>query len=262
MQLHYTDTGKGEPIVLFHGMASSLRYWDPYVGELSKTNRVIALDLLGFGHSPKPKGWYDTDTHVHAIRQTLAQLDLTGPYVLAGHSMGALIALRLAATDPDSVARLVLIGMPIYKNREEAQANISKSKKLLKWAYYGGTSRVLCTLWCSLLRPISSRAAKYYLKSLPKSVAQESVLHTWHSYSESMSGVIETQTVRQDLDKLTIPTTLLYGDRESDIVLGNVRSLTGLKKHIGIRMLSGTHHLPLEKPGEVMRYVTGQATGD
>lgn len=261
MQLHYTDIGTGKAIVFIHGMASSLRYWDDYISVLSKTHRVIALDLLGFGHSPKPKGEYDTDNHVDAINQTLEQLKLTEPFILTGHSMGALIALRLAATRPESVSKLVLIGMPVYKSPEEARTSITRSKRILKLAYYGRSSQFLCNLWCGLLRPISSRVATYYLKSLPKAVARESVLHTWCSYSQSMKGVIEAQRVRQDLTKLTMPIILLYGDRETDTVIQNVRELTELPKNIKVRTLAGAHHLPLEQPDEVMQIITGTQAG-
>ena len=52
MILNYIDKASGEPVVLLHGMASSLRYWNGYIDELAKTRRVISVDLMGYGHYP------------------------------------------------------------------------------------------------------------------------------------------------------------------------------------------------------------------
>ncbi|HPM11402.1 MAG TPA: alpha/beta fold hydrolase, partial [Paludibacter sp.] len=50
----YTDEGKGDnAIILIHGLGSYLRAWEKNIGELSKTNRVIAIDLPGYGKSSK-----------------------------------------------------------------------------------------------------------------------------------------------------------------------------------------------------------------
>ena len=49
LQVHYREEGKGFPIVLIHGTASSLHTWNAWAKELKKTNRVIRLDLPAFG---------------------------------------------------------------------------------------------------------------------------------------------------------------------------------------------------------------------
>lgn len=116
MILNYTDTGDGEPILLLHGMAASLRYWDPYIEDLAATNRVIAIDLMGFGRSPQSSESYTPEAHTAAIQETLESLNILEPVVLIGHSMGALIALKLATLFPSKVSKLILISLPIYLN--------------------------------------------------------------------------------------------------------------------------------------------------
>lgn len=49
MQVHYRDEGQGMPIVLIHGTAASLHTWDDWTSELTKTHRVIRMDLPAFG---------------------------------------------------------------------------------------------------------------------------------------------------------------------------------------------------------------------
>jgi cis-3-alkyl-4-acyloxetan-2-one decarboxylase len=252
MVLHFIDKGTGQPILLLHGMASSYRYWESYIDTLAKTNRVIAVDLLGFGRSPKPKISYTPQDHAAAIEETLNHLSIKEPVTIIAHSMGALIALNLALNDQKRVKKLILIGMPIYTTPEEARKDITKSKKTLKWTYYGLTSHIICTTWCYLLRPISKRVAHLYLKKWPKKVAEDSVLHTWRSYSESLKNVIENQHVELDLQKLKVPTLLLYGDKDVATVLKNVKGLKNLPANITLQFLPGTHNLPLEQAKTVM----------
>jgi pimeloyl-ACP methyl ester carboxylesterase len=54
MLLNFTDTGQGPTMVLLHGMAGSLRYWEELIPELRKSHQVIAIDLLSAkAQSPK-----------------------------------------------------------------------------------------------------------------------------------------------------------------------------------------------------------------
>ncbi|MFO0761009.1 MAG: alpha/beta fold hydrolase, partial [Byssovorax sp.] len=57
-RVRYVDVGKGPPVVLIHGFASSLETWDFLIPELSKTHRVVAMDLKGFGWTDRPEGDY------------------------------------------------------------------------------------------------------------------------------------------------------------------------------------------------------------
>ena len=246
MLLNYTDKGNGIPIVLLHGMASSKRYWDSYLDDLSKKNRVIAVDLLGFGHSPKPRNAYTLEDHTLALKETLSSIGVLSPIKLVGHSMGARVALSYANKYPNEVNKLSLISMPLYHSSNEARSSITKQKLKFRLAYYGPTSFLLCTLWCKLLRPLSSRMAHIYLPRFPKIVAEESVLHTWHSFSCTLHNVIENNDGINELHQLSQPTQIIYGDNDDKTVIQNVKALTALPKNVLLTILPGTHNLPLE----------------
>jgi len=59
VKLHYLAAGNGEPVIVLHGYAQNSHMWRPLIAELTKTNRVIAPDLSGFGQSSKPANGYD-----------------------------------------------------------------------------------------------------------------------------------------------------------------------------------------------------------
>jgi len=99
--------GRGVPVLLLHGLASTRRFWDLVVPRLAGLP-VVALDQRGHGDSERPPGPYDGRT---TARDALAALDALGlsRAVVVGHSWGAWTALRLAAEAPERVLAVVAL---------------------------------------------------------------------------------------------------------------------------------------------------------
>jgi pimeloyl-ACP methyl ester carboxylesterase len=108
IRLHYLAAGKGEPVMLLHGYAQNSHMWRPLMAELSKTNRVIAPDLRGFGQSSKPETGYDKTTMAKDIQALAASLGHRRVRV-AGHDIGLMVAYAYAAQYPAEVERIVLM---------------------------------------------------------------------------------------------------------------------------------------------------------
>lgn len=116
--VHLRDEGPRSdplPLVLIHGTSDSLHTWDPWVAELSKTRRVVRMDLPGFGLTgPASHGDYRIGAYVDFLWTLLDQLKLQR-VVLAGNSLGGEVAWMGAARFPERVAGLVLLdpaGLP------------------------------------------------------------------------------------------------------------------------------------------------------
>ncbi|MEU9990822.1 alpha/beta fold hydrolase [Streptomyces sp. NPDC048045] len=92
----YTRVGRGEPLVLLHGIGHHLQAWDPVVDILATERDVIAVDLPGFGSSPALPGGldYDLPTTNSVLAALFEALELDRPHV-AGNSLGGLLALEL-----------------------------------------------------------------------------------------------------------------------------------------------------------------------
>lgn len=113
--------GKGPNVVLIHGVAGSYRIWDPLVPYLEPEFTVIRLDLLGYGHSPKPHLSYTPEVQVNAIRSSLIEKGLKPPFLLIGLSMGVNLALEFAARWPEEINGFIGIGFPYYDNEASAR---------------------------------------------------------------------------------------------------------------------------------------------
>ena len=105
--IHVEINGAGPDLVLLHGWALNLRVWDGLVEQLRGRFRLIRLDLPGHGRSPWLPGHHTPAEQTWLIHQTLATL--SGRYALLGWSLGAQIALDLAAATPAQVAGLILV---------------------------------------------------------------------------------------------------------------------------------------------------------
>ncbi|MBG0801054.1 alpha/beta fold hydrolase [Methylocystis sp. H4A] len=108
VRLRYIKTGKGPVLVLLHTLRTQLDLFEKVVPELTKSFTVYAVDYPGHGYSDIPAAKYDADYFVGTIEGFLDALDLHD-LTLAGVSIGASIALILAARNNPRVSRVVAI---------------------------------------------------------------------------------------------------------------------------------------------------------
>jgi len=101
--------------------------WDRIVPLLDPYFTVIRMDLLGYGHSPKPRASYTPYRHVAAIRRTLDHGGIVGPYSFVGLSMGANLMLEYATRWPNDVREMIGIGFPFYPSEAEARVGLKNN---------------------------------------------------------------------------------------------------------------------------------------
>lgn len=114
-RIQYCDLGSGEqPLLLIHGIGGSLNTWSAVLPQLARHNRVIAVDLPGFGASSMPKdSRLDMALTVEAVSTLVDALGIER-FTLAGHSMGALVSLAIAAKRADSIDGLLIISGALH----------------------------------------------------------------------------------------------------------------------------------------------------
>jgi len=117
--LNTISLGEGPAILFLHGLSGCWGNWLEQLSVFAARNRVIAVDLPGFGHSPGGAGELSMGGYAQLLDALLAELGVQSADVV-GNSMGGLIAAELAASFPERVRRLVLVspaGLSTYANR-------------------------------------------------------------------------------------------------------------------------------------------------
>jgi pimeloyl-ACP methyl ester carboxylesterase len=118
VKLHTEELGKGDPIVLLHGFGASSYTWRHVREGLARTNRVIAVDLKGFGRSDKPLDEaYSALDQAELVAALIEQRRLDR-VTLVGHSFGGSVALATALLlerkHPGRLQRMVLLDAAAY----------------------------------------------------------------------------------------------------------------------------------------------------
>lgn len=108
-RMAYLDVGTGQPVILIHGFGGSMWQWEYQQAALSAHVRLITPDLIGSGLSDKPDLAYDPDQMLDYFVGFMDALQIRQA-TLVGNSMGAGLAIGMALTRPERVAKLVLIG--------------------------------------------------------------------------------------------------------------------------------------------------------
>jgi sigma-B regulation protein RsbQ len=107
--IHWTSQGSGRPtLILVHGWTCDDSSWREQVPALSKSYRVITLDLPGHGKSGMPKGPFTMELFGGAVEAVRAEAKVDRA-ILVGHSMGTPVIRKYALMYPDRVAGLVLV---------------------------------------------------------------------------------------------------------------------------------------------------------
>lgn len=243
--LHARVRGNGPVVVLLHGFLSSSEYWKAVADISESDHTIVALDLLGFGKSPKPRrSKYDYDAHVASIHMTLKQFNITRPFTLVGHSMGSLIALRYARLHEQSVSKLILVNMPVMLGRRQVREEISGTSFAYKYGLQPYTHRITWALFKTLFRlRLLSHDTVHRLKQNAY-FFQHSPLSRFRSFHR----VIAEARADIDLNLIRVRTIVLSGLDDRSVYLENLQSNISLSPTVELETVSSGHHIPRSMP--------------
>lgn len=228
-----SDEGSGPAVVLVHGIASSSVTFELLIPHLVDNHRTITIDLLGFGESPSPKGArYTIEEHVLALSTTIDSLAIKGKFVLAGHSMGSLIATRYAATHHNRLTKLVLVSPPVYVNPAaigDPMERAAQDLYLRAYEYLRSNKRFT-------MRNAAMLARISPIKNLL--VVSES---NWNAFVLSLENLIESQTTISDLASVTVPVEFIYGTLDPFLTPAGLRIVKQLRNVTMHRVEANDH---------------------
>ena len=238
------EVGRGEPVVLVHGLADDHRAWRRVVAPLMLTRRVVLYDLRGHGASALGSA----DGSLAQLGADLIDvLDAAGIErgVVAGFSLGGTIAMRAAIDRPERVSALALVATSSRVNGaarswyEERAALVERDDSELRATLEADTEDVYRNRSAEIAAGLRIRRES---TADPRGFANA---------CRAMASLNEAP-LDPELDAISVPTVILAGDadqhcppRAAEIIAEHIPGST-------MRVLEDTGHpLPVERPNEV-----------
>jgi pimeloyl-ACP methyl ester carboxylesterase len=225
--------GDGEPLVLLHGYSDSWRSYLPLMRELPPSMRLVALSLRGHGDSSKPTAAYGTEVMARDVARAMDHLGLSRA-VVVGHSMGSLVAQRVAQDNAGRVSRLVLIGaFASLKGNPGAEALWRDAISTMTDPVPPAFAREFQS--SCLARPVPD-------EFLSEVVAESLKLpaHVWRSALEAVMNEDRSNL----LGRIAAPTTIIWGDRDAFCGKAEQERLARSIPDARLVVYEGTGHAP------------------
>ena len=230
VDINYIDYGEGEnTIVLLHGWGQNIAMMQPIGDELKKNNRIIIVDLPGFGQSEEPKTIWTMYDYVECIHTLLDELKVENP-ILIGHSFGGKISLIYASEY--KVKKLILFGSPFKKEIKKLSIKTKVLKSLKK---------------VPLLKNLEGYAKKHIGS------------RDYKNASETMRKILVEHVnldITEEVKKISCPTLLVWGTNDTEVPLERAYELERLIKDAGVVEYEGcTHYAYLERLDQTLRVI-------
>ena len=230
--VHYADFGgQGQVMVLVHGIASSHLNWMGIGQEFARDHRVYAVDLPGYGLSPRGNDVASVQTSQAYLDRFIDHVSPGAPVVLFGHSMGGLVSMLEASAHPEKLSHLVLLAPAApYPRRSLATLFVPG---MLVAAFMPGRSAALMRRGGKRLKP--DRVVRDVMGRIiaPTSQISEEIMqahidllvrqreeHDWTEQAlvESAASLVKTtlrrKRFRAMVKAIPVPTLLMHGTRD------------------------------------------------
>ncbi|MGF6779543.1 acetoin dehydrogenase dihydrolipoyllysine-residue acetyltransferase subunit [Paraburkholderia sp. GAS334] len=232
----------GTPVVLIHGFGGDLNNWLFNHADLAAHRAVWALDLPGHGESGKTIDTGSADELADSVIAFLDDRKIERAH-LVGHSMGALIAMTVAARAPQRVASLALIsgaGLGEEINREYIEG------------FAAGNSRNTLKPHLTKLFADGSLVTRQLVEDIVKYKRLEGVGDALQKISASaFEGGVQQRNYRDQLEKLAPRTLVIWGSEDQIIP---ARHAEGLPATTHVHIIAGKGHMvQMEAASEVNR---------
>ncbi len=244
LEIHYVDEGYGSQTVLMvHGNPSWSYIWRRLIPPVSAENRVLALDLMGFGKSDKPyPGLHDFPHHARIVSGFIESLGLRN-LILVAHDWGATFAMQYVVRHAANVSGLVLMNTFLTTDFRIPLAAAAKITP--------------ATIRDSCLHPenVSDSAMEAYWAPFPDEDAKKSYQAFARMFPDSMThpSFKPMREIEQALPNLKTPTTIIWGTSRGGSTYAE--KLAKMIPRAKLHAVNAGHFLQEDAPAEVEKLV-------
>jgi len=223
-KISYSDHGKGTAVVLLHGYLENKEMWQAFVPELTKKNRVIAIDLLGHGQTDCLGYVHTMEDQADAVHAVLHELKIRKAAFI-GHSMGGYVALAFAELYPDFLKGLVLLNSTSKADNDERKKNRDRAIKAVKQNYEVFVRMSIANLFSEANRErLDGEIEKVKLEALKTPL-------------QGIVAALEGMKIRKDREVILhfapYPVLLILGKKDGVLIYeDNVEQVSGTKAQL------------------------------
>ncbi len=233
----YETAGEGEPVVMVHGLSGSTRWWSRNVQAIAERHRIYLVDLPGFGITHSLRRRFVLAETATWLSEWMEAVGLRRAH-LVGHSMGGYLSVRLAASRPELVRRLVLV----------APAGVPTERSML-----GHLVPLLLA---------ARYATPAFMPVLVRDALRTGPITLWRA----ARGLL-AEDVRGDLRNIEAPTLLVWGENDPLIppAVGDLLREEIPDSHLLLLQRAG--HVPMfDQPKEfdaaLLAFLAGESVGE
>ena len=230
ININYVDYGNkdGKTLVLLHGWGQNIEMMKMIGDHFSKTNRIVIVDLPGFGLSDEPKEIIGVLGYTKIIKKLLDNLNIKKP-ILIGHSFGGRVSVKYAS---------------LYDTEKVI---------LLSPALRGHDKKGLKTKVLKSLKKVPG------IKNLEGWAKNHIGSRDYKAASPVMKQVL-VETVNEDLSldakKIKVPTVLIYGTLDEEVPYEDIKEYEKLIDDCGLIIYEGlSHYAYLENLDQTIRII-------
>lgn len=236
----FSDTGKGRVVVLLHGFLGSHLIWENTIAELSKSYRVIAIDLPGHGATDCFGYVHTMELLAKCVKTVMDSLRLK-KYVIVGHSMGGYVGLAFADLFPDNLKGLCLFHSSAYADSDDKKRDRTRSVRVVKANHKIYTTEVIKNLF-------ATKNAKYlkteiaFAQKIAAKVSKRSII-------AALEGMKDRPNRDVILGMVHYPVMMVIGELDNVLPKDQLLEQTQLIKNKHILYLEHDGHMGfLESP--------------
>jgi pimeloyl-ACP methyl ester carboxylesterase len=233
----YETAGEGEPVVMVHGLSGSTRWWSRNVQAVAERHQIYLVDLPGFGIMHSLRRRFVLAETATWLSEWMEAVGLRRAH-LVGHSMGGYLSVRLAASRPELVRRLVLV----------APAGVPTERSML-----GHLVPLLLA---------ARYATPAFMPVLVRDALRTGPMTLWRAARDLLA-----EDVRGDLRNIEAPTLLVWGENDPLIppAVGDLLREEIPDSHLLLLQRAG--HVPMfDQPKEfdaaLLAFLAGEWVGE
>ena len=253
-KIYYETAGKGTPLVMIHAGVADHRQWNNEFTAFAQSYQVIRYDMRGYGKSEPVDGDFN---HMSDLVSLLDVLEIHGPSIMMGCSMGGGLAMDFALTYPSRVKALIMVGSAPSGLELDVPAP-SKFADVEK-AFEAGDLDLVAELETQIWFDGSNRTPEQVDQAMRKLLWEMNRIALAHEVKQRGKRLPNTGTPAFDrLGNLDIPVLVIVGAHDTEYILAGadymVERIPSAKKVI----IEDAAHLPnMDQPDDFQGVVTG-----